>query len=781
MLPTFPFPVNIINASEVPELLYPLKSISSPSSISISTTMTAAGMCYCGAYKNGTAPSSIFEIVMYQKYVAALHSREVQIVISNLSPSTTYTIYCLSMDFNGNSMSLERALANSIQAGTTCCGSLSVSLDSPRDSLYPVLRLRLSAPPNQTSVVSLSISSHPCEENSSAIVGVSVAEALPSSLTFIEDTLFLMQSFSATGPPGCYSIMAISSGYDSTTANFKIANTSASPYLSRAEFSEDGRYVTAVFSSCTDFGVTRGVGIKPGFSCSEVLILPNANNTSTVCMWLSCRVIQIDQRQDGTLLAGDLIGLQNGVIRSSVSDDGIYSTVNFVSIELSPNPVYPIVALLGPVNVTACQNVILDSTLSSASGGRAWQEVRWAVHLGISRLNLSDFLNSNYRKTNSFVIIPNGLLQADMYQVELTLTNFMGRSSTAKHSFTITKDDITLEAHILRPFSTSMFRNESLHLAALASIETCNASASALMDTAFAYSWSVYDGTLLRPSILSTSLDPSQFWLPADVLNTSSLYVVSVSVKAIINGTIYEVSNIIWLNIKSGGIAAAIDGGSPRSIGLDSALVLNASGSFLRDDPGCFKCLGFSWSCFDMLFSAGPNCGLNLTASGGVLYLPSNTLPENDTLVFTVAVLDFAGQVDFASSEVRTQSYSSPSVSVGYLGAGKVNPGYVISLSGSVITYSSSVATWTCDEGSISKLSQTFSVPGGFPYTIDSSLLFPGQSYTFTLLAAFVGSVQESAFASVLITMNSPPSGYIKQRIIFIVKYSYRDNHRRTI
>ena len=708
---------------------------------------------------NSTAPSSNLEIQAFNYYVAALQSREVQIVIPNLSPSTLYNVYCLSMDFNGNSIGLETVLANSLQVSTSCCGSLSISVDSPGDSSYPVLHLRLSSSPSQTSTVFLAVSSQSCEGNSSIIDGVSAAKSMPSSLTFTENSLFLTQAFAVIGPPGCYSIKANSSfGYDSITTSLRIANTSDPPSLSKAQFSEDGRYVTAVFSSCTDFGVTRGVSIKPGFSCSEVLILPNTDNTSIVCLWLSCSVIQIDQRQDGTLLAGDLIGLQNEVIRSSTSDDGIYSTVNYVPIEPSPTLTCPSVILFGPAIVTACQDIVLDSTRSTASGGRAWQKVRWTVLMGISRLNLSDYLNSNYRDTDHFVIIPSGFLETDMYQVELTLTNFMGCSSTSKHSFTIIMGDIVLEANILQPVSTSMFRNESLRLTAFASVATCNA-ASALTNTALDYSWSVYEGTLLRPEIFSLSLDGSQFWLPADVLNASSLYLLSVSVSTIINGTNYEVSDIIELNIKSGGIVAAIDGGSPRSVSFNSTLSLNASSSFLVDDPSCLACLGYSWSCFDTLFSTDPNCGLNLTGPGGDLALPPNTIPENNTLVFTVAVSDLSGQATFASTELRTQPYPSPSVSVRNLGNGKINPGDMISLSGSLVTYSSSIATWTSDDMNIPGLSQTFNLPGGFPYTIDSNLLFPGQSYTFTLQAAFVSSAEEAAFASILITMNSPPSG----------------------
>lgn len=92
----------------------------------------------------------------------------------------------------------------------------------------------------------------------------------------------------------------------------------------------------------------------------------------------------------------------------------------------------PIVNLITPTHLGACNNLTVDLSTSSGNGGRSWSKVHWRVVATLgSTTAIEEKLKSGYDVTANIAIVPRSLLIDGIYVITVTVTNFLGSSATA--------------------------------------------------------------------------------------------------------------------------------------------------------------------------------------------------------------------------------------------------------------------------------------------------------------------------------------------------------------
>ena len=84
---------------------------------------------YCKAFERGTIPSS-YSSVKTGGYVVYSNTKaqalNASVIINNLSPDTTYNVYCGTEDYENRIMELADVLASRQQVTTTCCRQIDI-------------------------------------------------------------------------------------------------------------------------------------------------------------------------------------------------------------------------------------------------------------------------------------------------------------------------------------------------------------------------------------------------------------------------------------------------------------------------------------------------------------------------------------------------------------------------------------------------------------------------------------------------------------------------------
>jgi len=159
------------------------------------------------------------------------------------------------------------------------------------------------------------------------------------------------------------------------------------------------------FDSPTNYGL----GVIPSpyseFPCNQLLVFVVGAEYAT-CKWSSSRVlVAVIDGSRSTLTAGDTITLLSAVVRP-----GGLSAAAAITVVISPpaNPSPPVVALSTAKTIGACDDIILDPTSSSGSGGRPWSKIKWIVTgsgaTAAGAVAVSDLLNTRYNITTTSVI-----------------------------------------------------------------------------------------------------------------------------------------------------------------------------------------------------------------------------------------------------------------------------------------------------------------------------------------------------------------------------------------
>jgi hypothetical protein len=774
------------------DILYPIilnDIIATPNknSIEVLLNVSKIGYVYCAAFSENTTFTSVLNVKQAGYFSTIFNMEQASSIIVNiydLNPSSTYDVYCYTEDFDSHSMDLESVLITGMgNINTLCCLEISMTVsnleiieyDSSSSSTEDIFEFLLETIPLEDTIAIVSLKSFDC--NMVTNINSSIATAYPSSFEFTSSSNSLNGRFIIRGTPGCYyETVSIFNGtyYQNSTNSLTILSnlaTPASPKLSTSIFGNIGQKIYLTFDSSTD----QHSGL---FNCSNILSFVDINYAS--CLWTSDISIIISLGFFSTINIGDSIELLGGKIKPRCSTTIIcdYNYANSTSTVILPplSAIIPTVSLSTSKTISTCDDIVLDPTRSSGTGGRNWLSIVWSVtdDLGIHYTSVENSLNANY-STNTFnlIKISSFLTNTGTYHFSLTLKNFLLKSSMFGVSTIISGLSSTPYVSIPGPANLYAYRNNSISIFSSASLPSCPGVA----QNKIYYTWEIYKGTSFQSELVSISRDPRYFKLDSYTLDSNSVYTAVVTVNTGINTNFSSTS--IRIEVGYSGVSALIKGGASRIFSSTSSISLDASSSYDIDYPTDNTLLSYSWTCSEINPNFGNDCpslGISMTTS--VLIIPALQLESSESKIylFEVFAIGSSGLKSSTTTAVTVVSEAIPIVSIDTTSLIKFNSDEKIILSGSIISIGNGFTSWFSSDFDNSELdiisltSLSKEIKAGtmeFQLAISANSLTPGLIYTFQLGATYGNSTPSSiesyqAASVILFQINeSPNSGSI--------------------
>ena len=775
----------------------------------IEFNISAPGNVYCAAFTSGYVPISVVEILLNGGATASFENVG-NMTITSLNAGSSYDIYCYTDDFGSQVMPFNLALATITTVETLCCRQLIVQQSHRfiyqqfQGSTIPDAQfaIALSAKPEGIVELNISIFSMPCSEyplTSLQSIQSNVI-ALPRQFFFSPASSTLQASFIVrSAVRGCFWLSAVATGltksdyYTPVNITFSVEGNHVPPdppALKEAFFSSDGTALYFTFDAATDKGASSLGNLSLQlFNCSLLLEYPGSS--ASICGWKSNTVLSaLIARKSIFPNIGDAVMLLPQTLQALCIEGTFCSAykknvASTVSISPPLNPISPVVFISGPSFVSYCDDLYLDASSSTGSGGRPWSFIEWSVtsnDLSILTSNLESIRDTiSTQDIGGKIIVPKTLLiPFGIYNISLRLVNFLQQSSVSRIQVAVLGSEIPIPRVSVYTSNLISFRWKEIVFFADASYASCAAQAKPLI-----YEWYVYSGHNYLPNILSASKDPRYLNIAPYSLLPNSYYTVMavVSWYSSNNVNVVKSNATALLFIGSAGITAAISGGNSRVTGIDNAVTFDASSSYDIDYPTA--ALSFTWYCINI----NPNYG------GPCLATASGQFVDSKASLLTIS----SGSLDIGSYNITVEVYSSvsressnASVFLEVVGnkipalyinpiQSTYNPSDKIILTGYISMINDNASAVWIGEGAVMPFINTTALERSFqisrtgerqtrvfqlalsslPSVFPSIYATAGQSYTFRLLAAYSSTPSLFSSASVTIVVNSPPSNGI--------------------
>jgi hypothetical protein len=797
--PTFiPLAPKIITIS-----IFPFRT-SSLFTLTIDSRSDYAGTIHCSSFTNTTSsffPSVNSIVINGYSSVFAAHQTSVNITVKNLSPVTSYSSFCYVTTTDGL-VSSNTQIRNSRRLfSTQCCKGLSFS-NFPV-SLYSDSSKYLNQPPSSFTysfVLSFlpkgSVTITPLLlANDGSVVSSSIVAATPASFSFTSVSVSLSGSFilapSSISFQGKYQLKlnltgSSASEYSSLSSaiTFLSANSvPPSPKLSLVIFGDSGVDMYFVFDSSTNLaGMTYG----KDWRCGLVFSFASAN--STTCSWLNTTSIHgvfqsvsntsslLSVSQPVTLLPRTIKALCTSSFSSAQCSSFNYSSSQSFSI-LSPyHPVSPTVILRMPTSVGSCDNVTIDTTQTSGFGGRSWLTVKWSVSALSGDGNVPGILlalNRHGKDVLRTFILSRSLFGSGTYSVSLSVTNFLGVSSTASGIINAINNPNIPQVNILGGNSFSVFAYQSLTIYSSVSFASCTDTS----NTKLNYVWKVFRDQK-EESLQLTGKDPSILSLKPYQLIAGVQYVLNLNASSVINGRIVgSAIAVAAVIVGNGQIHAFVKGGGTRQLPVDQNMTLDGSTSY-DEDASTNTALLFDWSCSIKSFNGfGGNCDEIIASETRTTQLATilgSKMTANYSYNVLLTVQSTDGRVASAFVDITPLTIGSAKTSVAS-SLIKFNSNTNFTLDGTISSLYSVKASWAAFVNNVkydfvSYSPQEISLPSsyvssGFMYSlvIAAYSFTPGTMVSFQITATPSGSdiVGKTSSSSITLMANGPPTNGI--------------------
>eukprot|EP01040_Poterioochromonas_malhamensis_P013812 gene13813-15231_t len=779
----------LVGLTSIPKRFYPLINATSVYNVtstgfSVSVTLTDSGNLMCNALVGSVTLPSLSSIDQGGLKVAVNGSNEVQLRFSGLYPSSTYGLFCYTSDFANHVMPLSLAQKLLQTVATKCCRKLLVVSNPgsiPQTGVSGVqpstFLFRLDSPPPSQSIIALQLRTVSCTTNQVTKTTSDIV-ASPTQFTFSNQSTTLQGSFTLQVTTiGCY-LLTLSSksgaSYQALNMSVTVRNVRGNPptpTVLSARMADTGSFLTVLFDSGTDQAASKIMNYQITFNCS--LLLTNSLSASSSCFWTNTTALTmtLPSKASTTVLSrliGSSITVKGGVVRAAcvsttVCSSYSYMTAKSVTIQAPVNPSPPTVMLSSKSEISPCDDITLDPTLSVGGSVVSWR-VKGADGLTSQNLSLVEsYLNSYGKSTLTTVTIPRRLLvPARTYYFTLLLTNWL--SVTAGSTVTVTIAATTqLFPQISSIGSKGLYyASDSIFLFGDVSFSSCVGSGKNLT---LSYMWQVFSGSTYLSQIQTTSLDPRYFRSSPYTFSASMVYTIQLVVKVV--GLNAQGSVSTNIQIVPQGVSATIAGGKSRVISILDTVVLDASSSIDKDSPS--SALQYTWACSIVsLQNYGGACS-GFASSGGSAQSVSGKNLTAGSYSIVLTVRNSAGRQDTASVALTVVGIPLPRVTISAGSQSRYNPSDKVILNAAVLITRNNVTTvsWSCSSfpnitlQALTSTVRQFAGVGTYqmPLSFPTNVLQAGLSYTFTLAAAYAGIVGGSGQSSVTIVMNRPPQG----------------------
>jgi hypothetical protein len=441
--------------------------------------------------------------------------------------------------------------------------------------------------------------------------------------------------------------------------------TVPTPQLESAKFEDTMTGLLVDFTLATN---TPGRGSVIGsasaniFSCAEIwdgdtVVLFGEKPT---CSWISAKTLRVSLGSKYVVAAGFTLTSLPGLI---LSLDGYSSPLGSrsISVEAPTEPPVPVHVVQGAPHtvIGSCDGILLDYSGSTGGAGKPISAA-WAI---IPSTYLTKLSSNEYeaiqalldKQTESPMIIPAiSLPGSRSYQLQLTLTNWVGGTSTSlitveKSALNIPRV-ITSESADRITLATSDFQ---------ASVQVQPSACTKADD--FSYVWKQISG----PPIEVPPKSGEMLFIPRNTLRPGKTYTFRATVSLIPDPERLNTADVVVRVLSSDLKAFIADGDRLLSISSGKPLVLDANDAYDPDaDQKGDSALGVAWSC--RVGDGGAACFDEVTlasfvyrstsSSAKTLTVPAKSLAafaaSGETLVFKLALVKEARS---AETEVRIQ------------------------------------------------------------------------------------------------------------------------------
>ncbi|KAJ0409351.1 hypothetical protein ATCC90586_000973 [Pythium insidiosum] len=521
--------------------------------------------------------------------------------------------------------------------------------------------------------------------------------------------------------------------------------------------------------------------VNDNFDCSQLFDLAPASSTtgylgqSPTCTWqnndLSIRLVF---GLGATVVPGASLPLKGGILKSTFEAE-LATTATTATIVAPAVVPQPVVVVTGARSLGTCDNLFLDGSGSSGSGGRAmtfrWLLVDSNTAAATSLDNFIALLSQASAANSPTLNIAAASLEPDgQYSIVLQVRNFFG-AETNSAVIPIVKASLPLPIVAIRGGSKQVFlRARNLSVTATADRPTCSGSSGDSNSSTtgdMTFTWRQREGDLPVGPIRSSSLNPRVLRILARTLNVGVKYVFELEVAMRQNPRIRNTASV-EVSVLASELSAVIAGGD-RSSGVEQDFVLDASRSQDPDDPSNTIPMNYTWSCMMSSTGAtGPFDKACLAADGSAFTIPNalqaratipaNTLNPNIFFQFTVTIAKDTRKSS-ASVTIFFVPGSPPTVSIEPLSVSKVNVNDRVVLRGTVTSKLPIRRTeWSLVGGTDAQEAAMFTVSksGRRTMVLRENSLTPGITYQFQLLAE--DSAGATAAATIAVAANAPPT-----------------------
>ncbi|ETM39411.1 hypothetical protein L914_14437, partial [Phytophthora nicotianae] len=548
------------------------------------------------------------------------------------------------------------------------------------------------------------------------------------------------------------------------------------PKVLDAKFLDTAVGLTITF----DRAVDRTTLTADNFACNVLFDLPLATDStnycgvSPSCTWLTGSAsIRFVFGQGVRVVPGSALTLRGNLLKSTATA-ALAAPTTTVMISAPDKPPQPQVLVTGATSLGMCDDLVLDGSSSSGSGGRpmtyTWILLNTTNVTSVAVNAVTALLTSAATTNNVSIKMSASLLEADgTYSLILQAKNFFGKTGNS-NEILVKKSGMALPAVSIKGGNLQrVYRANELVITATASYPSCSESVSTDTDASvstgvnMAFTWLQVTGDLTATQFKSTSPNPRILKLPARTLTVGVGYVFRLIVAMTSNPKVNNSADV-QINVVRTDLTALIAAGN-RSIGVEQDLVLDGSLSVDPDGIQNSVSMQYSWTCWTLHTTTQVYDVACLTATGETLTLDSkakitvaaNTMNPNTVYKFALTV----------SKDTRTSSTSvfitmtpgsPPQVSIEPLGSVKVNANDRVILKGKAVSKLPLTKTeWTLVGASDATMSSIFAVPRGrLMMLLSEGKLTPGVSYKFQLNAT--DSSGQTGSAMITVVANSPPS-----------------------
>ena len=788
-------------------------------SVRILVNISAPGNVYCAAFDAHKEPASLVDIKLGGSSVIVQRingNHFGNITIASLNADSNYDIYCYTDDFGIYVMPLNVALTSKISVQTACCRQLVVQ-SAPKfiyqqiegstipDSVYS---LSLSAAPQNLVQVNLTIYrvSCPAYPTSPPFQKQLDAVALPWQFYFDSKSPSLVATFTLrSAVKGCYLLEAIAISktnvdkYSPVNISFSVESyrvTPDAPKLTSAEISNDGYNLNIIFNTATDIAASSIFNLSAQqFNCSLLVVYPGSS--LSVCRWASSSVLTAVLGRTVYPSIGSSITLFAGTVRAACivgTDCSSYRSNVAITFPISAplNPVKPTIGISAPSFVSYCDDLTLDASVSTGSGGKPWVSVQWRIDSSttVPVENADQIMNYiNAHDINSPISVPKSfLLPYAVYSISLELKNFLMQSSIGRVTVQIAGSTIPYPRVAIYSSNTASSSWKTNVFFASATYASCASSSS---NDPLQYEWKVYIGNSYLSNIQSNSKDPRYLSIAPYTLKPNTYYTIMVTVSLYsssgINVVKSNATTVFFLG--SSGVSSTVAGGSSRVAGIANSVNLDASASYDIDYPS--TSLVFNWYCVNVYPNFGSSCistsASQFSNSGtSVLTIPAGSLQIGQ---YNITVGVYSPQSRITSNTTVFLNIVGNNVPGLYITAPRIkyNPSDKIVLTGFVTTMAdNATAMWSTIQSTgieapflnYTTLERSFRIVSASSNQINTfqcalgsvpSTQFPstystaGQSYVFQLLASYSSTPRLFSSSSVTVVINAPPSSGVLQ------------------